>query len=97
VYARVITTQLKPGQTDSAIKVWQDSAVPLLKKQPGFQGAYLVGDRTTGKGVTITLWDSEANASAMDSSGQYQRAVAMFAELLAAPPSREQFEVFVQV
>jgi len=55
MYARVITSQLQPGKTDEAVRVWNESTTPLLKKRAGFKGAYVFGDRTTGRGVTITL------------------------------------------
>ena len=97
MYARVITSQLQPGKTDEAIALWRDSVAPSLKQTTGFKGAYLVGDRDTGKGVIITLWETEADAIAVDSSGQYQQTIALFAALLAAPPTREQYEVLLQV
>lgn len=97
MYARVITTQLLPGKVDDAISLWRDNVTPSLKQTKGFRGAYLLGDRATGKGVTITLWESEADAVAMDTSGQYQQTIAMFAAMFAAPPSRERYEVFVEV
>ena len=97
MYARMITTQLMPGKVDDAIALWRDKVTPSLTQTTGFQGAYLLGDRATGKGVTITLWDSEAAAVAMDTSGQYQQTIAMFAAMFSAPPSRERYEVFVEV
>lgn len=97
MYARVITSQLQPGKTDEALALWRDSVVPSLKQTKGFKGAYLTGDRSTGKGVTITLWETEADAAAMDTSGQYQQTIALFAALFAAPPTREQYEVLLQV
>jgi heme-degrading monooxygenase HmoA len=97
MYARVITSQLQPGKTDEAVRVWHESATPLLKQRPGFKGTYLLGDRNTGRGVTITLWESEADAIAMDTSGAYQQAIGLFAKFFVAPPAREQFEVLLQV
>jgi len=97
MYARVITTQLQPGKADDATNLWREKIAPSLKQTKGFKGAYLFGDRNTGKGVTITLWETEADATAMDTSGQYQQSIALFAQLLAAPPTREQFEVMLQV
>ena len=97
MHARVITSQLQPGKTDEAIALWRDSVAPSLKQTKGFKGAYLVGDRNSGKGATITLWETEADAMAMDTSGQYQQTIAMFAALFAAPPAREQYEVLLQV
>ena len=97
MYARVITSQLAAGKTDEAVNIWQQSVTPLLKDRPGFKGAYLLGDRNTGRGVTITLWETVADATAMDTSGTYQQAIGLFARLFTAPPTREQFEVLLEV
>ena len=97
MYARVITSQLEPSTTDEAVRIWQESVTPLLKGRPGFKGAYLLGDRNTGRGVTVTLWETAADASGMDTSGAYQQAISHFAKLFTAPPTREQFEVLLQV
>jgi hypothetical protein len=53
-------------------------------------------DRATGKGVSISLWDTEADMQAGESSGYYQQQVGKFAPLMMAPPVREVYEVAVQ-
>ncbi len=97
MYARVITSQLQPGKTDESVRIFNESATPLLKERSGFKGAYVLGDPNTGRGITITLWETEADASAMDTSGAYQQAIGLFAKFFVAPPAREQFEVLLQV
>ena len=97
MYARVITSQLQPGKTDDAIKIWREKVSPALKQIKGFKGAYLCGDRNSGKGVTVTLWESEADANAMDASGKYQEMISLFSALFAGTPTREQYEVLLQV
>lgn len=97
MYARIITSQTQPGKTDEATRIWNESVVPILRQQKGFVGAYMVGDRATGKGVVMTLWEGEDDAQAIDTSGVYQRSIALFAQVLAGPPTREQYEVLVRV
>jgi len=97
MYARIVTSQFKPGSVEQAIALWQDSMTSPLKQARGFKEALVTGDRQTGKAVTVTLWDTEADATEFDSSEPYQRALELFGELFATPPSREQFEVFVRV
>ncbi len=97
MHARVITSQFQPGKAEDAVNLWRDKIAPSLKQRKGFRGAYLMGDRNTGRGVTVTLWETEADATAQDTSGEYQQAVALFAQLFAAPPTREQYEVLLQV
>jgi heme-degrading monooxygenase HmoA len=97
MYARIITSQLKPGTYDQATAIWRTAIVPNLEHQPGFKGGYMSGDRHTGKGTVITLWETEADATAMDSSGLYQQSIDLLVNLLISPPSREQLEVMVRV
>jgi heme-degrading monooxygenase HmoA len=65
-------------------------------QQNGFKDGYLVEDRDTGKAVSFSLWETEADATAMDTTGVYQKWVAMLANFLAGPPVREQYEVYLQ-
>ena len=58
-YARVIRTQGEPERADENTKLWQADILPLLKKQPGFQGVSLMGNRQTGEGLSVTYWESE--------------------------------------
>jgi hypothetical protein len=53
MYARVMFTTCQPGKADEASKVTRDSIPPIAKKQKGFKGLFLLGDRKTGKGITI--------------------------------------------
>ncbi|HVR89039.1 MAG TPA: hypothetical protein VHG53_05780 [Candidatus Limnocylindria bacterium] len=58
-HVRVVRLKNDPANTDAAIKRWTGEILPLLKKQDGFRGATLVGNRKTGDGFSVTSWDSE--------------------------------------
>ena len=58
-HARLVRLKNDPANTDAAIKRWTNEIFPLLKKQDGFRGASLVGNRKTGDGFSVTYWDSE--------------------------------------
>jgi heme-degrading monooxygenase HmoA len=95
MYARVINSQVKSGKTDDAVSIWREKVAPGLKQAKGFKGAYLVGDRKTGKGVTITLWETEADASAMNAA--LPQTFALFNELFTTQPETAQYEVLLQL
>ncbi len=97
MYARIITSQLKPGTYDQALGIWRESIIPSLENTQGFQGGYMSNDPNTGKGMVVTLWETQADANAMNSSGKYQASIALFANLLDSKPNLEQLEVMVQV
>ena len=58
-HARVIRLKTEPTNSDTAIKHWTSEVLPLLKKQDGFRGATLVGNRKTGDGLSVTYWASD--------------------------------------
>jgi len=95
MYARVISSQLLSGKTDDAVSIWRDKVAAILKQAKGFKGAYLVGDRGTGKGLTITLWETKEDADAMNAA--LPQTLALFDGLFAAQPSLETYEVLLQV
>ncbi len=98
MYARVVTGQFKPGTLDDeAIDLFRDSAMPEIKQQQGFKGALLLRDSNTGKGITITLWETEADAQASGvGSAHLQAQFAKVASLFAAAPVTETYEVALQ-
>lgn len=96
MYARLTIVQSKPDLIDEIAKLYEDSVIPAAKSQKGFRGAYLLSDSKSGKGVSITLWDSEEEANANEKSGYYQDQVNLFKEYFTAPPVREGYEVSVQ-
>lgn len=96
MYARVTIVQMQPAKFDEGIRIYRDSVVPAGKKQKGFKGIYLLTDRNTGKGISIALWETEADMKAGESSGYFQQQLAKFKDIFGAPPVREQYEVSVQ-
>ena len=96
MFARFTIVQVDADKVDEVIKLYEDSVVPAAKSQKGQRGAYLFTDRKTGKGYSISLWDSEEDAIANEQSGYYKEQVGKFAEYLTAPPVQEGCEVSVQ-
>jgi heme-degrading monooxygenase HmoA len=96
MYARLTTVQLQPDKAQAGIDLYANAVVPAARQQPGNQGAWLLIDRTTGKGVAVSLWNTLADLEAGESNGYYQQQVGKFAPLITAPPVREVYEVAVQ-
>jgi heme-degrading monooxygenase HmoA len=59
MFARVTISETPLDKIDLAIKVINEEIIPAVKKIPGYEGGYWLGDRANGKGITITLWESE--------------------------------------
>ena len=59
IFARVTRFEDQPKGVDAAIDQFRRELGPAARKLPGFMRAYLFVDRETGRGMAITLWDSE--------------------------------------
>ncbi len=97
MFARIVTTHIHLGQMDDAIALFRDSIAPAAQKQKGFKGIRLFTDRNSGKGVVVSLWETEDDLKANEASGYYQEQVNKLAPMLSAPPEREAFEVSVYI
>ena len=96
MHVRAVTVQIQPRKTQEAIDVYNASVVPAAKSQKGFQGAYLMTDASSGKGLSITVWESEADMEAGESSGYYQEQIGKFGGIFAGPPSTDHYELSVE-
>ena len=95
--ARVTNVQIQPGKTEEATGIYRDSVLPAASQQKGFKGAILLTDPATGKGFSVTFWETEDDMNAGETSGYYREQVAKFGGVFSAPPTREVYEVSVKV
>ena len=56
----------------------------------------MLTDHSTGKGLSITLWETEADMNAGEASGYFQAQLAKFANFFSQQPVREHYEVGLQ-
>jgi heme-degrading monooxygenase HmoA len=97
MYARVVTGQYQPGKLDEGEQMYRESILPEARRQPGFKGILGLVDRSSGKAISITLWQTEADAQASGASSSYGQAqLTKIASLLAAAPTIETYEVVAQ-
>jgi len=95
MYARIVTVHAQTAKLDGVIAIYRDSIAPAAKQQKGFLGARLFTDRATGKGVSVTRWQSKEDLETLEASGFYQEQIAKIAPMLTQPPVREDYEISV--
>lgn len=93
---RVTTLMVNKGIADEAVKVYQESVLPVLKVQQGFKGVLLLTDLATGKSISITMWETDGDLKATEASGYYQEQLDKFTRAMTSAPVREEYEVSVQ-
>ena len=97
MYARVAQVRIQPEQVDEAARIYRDEVVPALETQPGFKGALLLTQPESGRGISITLWDTEADRTAGEVGGFFQTQLAHFAGMFTETPVRDAYQVAIQV
>src|SRR6266852_1204571 len=94
MFARVVTVQGAPGRTPSPDLL--ERAVQAAQKQPGFKALYVLADRGTGKLLSISLWETEQQAKALEQAGAQMRQEAVSALGATMAPTDEVYEVAAQ-
>ncbi len=81
----------------AVIDYYNNSLVPALKAQKGFQGPYLMTDASNDKAVSVTVWESESESdlAAAESNGAYGEQINKGRELLVATPDVDNYVLSV--
>jgi len=95
MFARVRVTSGVPDKVDDGIRHFQENVVAGYQNAAGFKGAYLLVNRTSGKVMGITLWDTEEQMHATATASERLRAAGSQVVSGTTPPP-EVYEVVVQ-
>jgi heme-degrading monooxygenase HmoA len=94
--ARVSTIEGQPDRIDNVLSQVESDILPALQQQDGFKGFTLLVDRSSGKVVGLSYWESAAARQASEEVGRQSRERA--AETAGgSSPTVEVFEVAVDV
>ena len=96
MYARVTSVSVQLDKVAETTRIYNESILPAIKAAAGNRGVFLLIDPATGKGLSITVWNSQAEGEAYDSSGTYREQVAKVAAFFSGPPSLATYEVAAQ-
>ncbi|HTL49530.1 MAG TPA: antibiotic biosynthesis monooxygenase [Steroidobacteraceae bacterium] len=61
MFARIVTTHVKPGNFDLLTRKFEEKVIPMLRKQPGFRDEVSFYDADKSESFAISFWDSEAD------------------------------------
>jgi quinol monooxygenase YgiN len=96
MYGRVTTFQVQPEKMDEANQIANDSIIPAIRQQAGLKSFIALQDRSSGKSMLVSVFETEADAKSGLSGGFVQQQVAKIAPMLAGTPTTEFYEVFIQ-
>jgi heme-degrading monooxygenase HmoA len=98
MWVRMSTFQGSIGQSDAEIeqqiKILRENIIPTARQMGGYQGVLSVGDRSTGKSITLTFWESEEAMRASEEAADKLRQQAA-SEVQEEIAGVERFEVYI--
>jgi len=97
MYARLTRMHFKIDRIEAVVKLYKDSVIPAAKSQKGFKKDYMFLDRETGKGYTLSIWETKEDAIANEKNLYYQEQIVKLMPFFRSNPIREGFEVEVDV
>jgi heme-degrading monooxygenase HmoA len=97
MYASVTSGTIQPGKLDEFLTVYRESAIAFIKEFSGIKHFFVLTDAETNKGMSIAIYETEADAERTQTSGDFQKAVGLLASTLVAESiTREGYEVSIQ-
>jgi heme-degrading monooxygenase HmoA len=94
MFARVTLFELDTVRLSlqEALGRFEAQVLPALRAQQGYQGVYAL-TTPEGKGLLLSLWETERAAEAGVESGYYDEQLAKFFMVMRTPPGRDHYEV----
>ena len=92
MFARVTVVQGSPDKIEAGVESFNNQVLPAVKGVEGYRAAFLLVDRATGKGMGITLWETE-DARRKGGEAVDQARSATIAAMGGSVPPVDEFEV----
>lgn len=93
MHARTTTVDGQPDAIDKTVEQVRSEVLPLLQQQAGFKGFTLHVDRSRGKAVGTSYWESQEAMEASEEAVKGPREAAARSGGASGEPAVEHFEV----
>lgn len=94
MHARVSLLQGSPDAIEEGVRVLREQVFPRAQELDGFKGLIQLGDSSSGKSLTITLWETEEALRASEKAANQLRDNAAEA-LASAIQAVDRYEVLI--
>jgi heme-degrading monooxygenase HmoA len=95
MHARTTTIEGQPDAIDEAVRQVESEVLPLLREQAGFKGFTLHVDRSSGKVVGTSYWESQQAMDASEEAVSAPREEAARRGGASSAPVVERYEVVI--
>ena len=91
MFARSVSFRLKPNMLHDYTRTFENEILPLLCRQNGFKDDINLSNPGSLDVISISLWESKANAEAYNTNS-YPEVLRTFARMLDGTPKVQTFE-----
>jgi len=91
MFARNVSFRLKSNTHSDYTRTLENEILPLLRKQKGFKEELTLSNPGNPDAISISLWDSKANADAYNTN-TYPEVLRAFAKMIDGTPKVQTFE-----
>ena len=95
MHARVTIIEGQPDAVDEAVGQVESTVLPLLREQAGFKGFTLQANRSTGKVMGTSYWESQEAMDASEDAVKGPREDAARRGGASGGPAVERYEVVI--
>ncbi|MBD2666857.1 antibiotic biosynthesis monooxygenase [Richelia sinica] len=92
-FAHVAIGEFKPGKFEAAKQLYEEAVSTYTT---GFQGAYLLQEPGTDKGISVIFWESVEDMAA-NQNQMYQSILKKMSPLFAEPPTTVVYELVCEI
>ena len=94
MFARVTVVDGDPDRLEAGTKMYSEQVLPAIQGVPGYKGSMLLANRTTGKGIGMSWWETEeARAAGAEAVDQARKATVE--EMGGTVPPVDEYEVMI--
>ncbi len=93
MHARVTTIEIDPARADEVVSQLEERELPGWRQLDGFRGFTLLIDRSTGKGIGTSYWESQEQMESSENAVKDSRQRAVDTGGRSSEPRVERFEV----
>ena len=94
MFVRVGTFEVKPGSLPELLERYESACAPLVRSAQGSVDCFVAEPADDTSPVAVcTVWQSEADAQAYESSGTAAEVVAQVRDFFAGPPTLLSYRV----
>ena len=91
MFARNVSFRLKSNTHSDYTRTLENDVLPLLRKQKGFKDELALSNPSSQDVISISLWDSKANADAYNTN-TYPEVLITLAKMIDGTPKVQTFE-----